>query len=59
MGEGGRQRGRRKRVKRGKVGMAKLYSGKFMRKVGEEKVWQCNRGGRDGVYERENIGRGK
>ena len=39
--------------------MAKLYSGKFMRKVGEEKVWQCNIGGRDGVYERENIGRGK
>ena len=39
--------------------MAKLYLGKFMRKVGEEKVWQCNIGGRDGVYERENIGRGK
>ena len=42
--------------------MAKLYSGKSMRKVGEEKVWQCNRGTRpyrDGGYERENKGRGK
>ena len=39
--------------------MAKLYSGKFIRKVGEEKVWQCNRGGTDGVYEQENIGREK